>query len=61
MTFHQDGKTVDKKVEGFQGSNCLEATQFIENALGTVEVKEESNDFWVPNPVGLDQTNKVFS
>jgi hypothetical protein len=61
LTFENDGKTVHKEVSGFDGAGCVSATDFIEKALGTVTKTEHTNDFYVPEPVGLDQECKQYT
>jgi len=60
LIFENDGQTVHKEVTGFDGAGCVNATDFIEKALGTPGKTKFTNDFYVPEPVGLDQQAKQF-
>jgi hypothetical protein len=42
LTFNWDG-TVEKEVKGFEGKKCVEATRFIEEALGAKNKKIRYN------------------
>lgn len=55
LTFENDGKTVHKMVDGFEGKSCATATDFIEKTLGSVENVQFKNDFYIPEPVTIDQ------
>lgn len=61
LTFEWDGKTVHKEVNGFQGGGCLKQTDFINQALGTTIEEEMKPEYYLPNPEGLEQQNKVYS
>lgn len=61
LVFENDGKTVHKDVEGFDGAGCISQTDFIERALGTPGEIKFKNDFYVPEPVGLDQECKQYT
>lgn len=39
LTFEWDGKTVHKEAIGFEGKNCVKATDFIEKALSAHDQK----------------------
>jgi len=58
LIFENDGKTVHKEVSGFDGIGCVNQTDFIEKALGSPSEIKFTNDYYVPEPVGLDQTCK---
>lgn len=60
LTFENDGKTVHKEVSGFDGTGCVSQTDFIEKALGSAGEMNFKNDFYVPEPVGLDQECKQY-
>lgn len=60
LTFENDGKTVHKEVNGFEGQGCISETDFIEAALGTAGETKFKNDFYVPEPVSLDQECKNY-
>lgn len=59
LTFDWDGKTVKKEVSGFEGISCADATSFIEKGLGTVVATEFKHEYHIPEPVIIDQFNKV--
>ena len=60
LTFHKDGKTVTKEVDGFTGKTCIEATNFIDEAIGTAVKTEHKQEFYAPEPVGADQQNHLY-
>lgn len=39
LTFENDGVTVHKATEGFEGKDCEALTEFIERALGATDVE----------------------
>ena len=45
---HQDGR-VDETVEGFNGDACNNATKNVENALGEVNVKNQTAEAFISN------------
>jgi len=54
---HQDGR-VEETVEGFTGHSCIEATQNLEDALGSVTVMNKTSDAFISNDnENLNQLN----
>ena len=51
----QDGR-VEETVEGFVGNECLDLTEKLEDALGTVETREPTGDSFIRKEV---QTNTI--
>lgn len=60
LTFHLDGKTVTKEVDGYQGEKCLSDTKFIDDAIGVAVKTDMKQEFFVPEPIGTDQQNYNF-
>ena len=56
LTFKKDG-TIEKEVDGFVGAGCLNATDFIDQAIGTAVKTDMKQEFYAPEPVGLTQEN----
>jgi len=58
LTFLKSGDVL-KEVDGFQGTGCLDATDFIDKAIGTIEKTELKDSYHLPNPVVEDQGVKI--
>jgi hypothetical protein len=54
LTFHKDG-SVEKEVDGFSSSKCLNETDFIDQAIGKAIKTEMKQEFYAPEVVGIDQ------
>lgn len=54
LTFCKDG-TITKEVDGFVGAGCLEATDFIDKAIGVAVKTDMKQEFYAPETVGTDQ------
>ena len=44
LVFENDGKTVHKSTEGFEGPQCEKLTSFIEAALGAKDVERHHTE-----------------
>lgn len=53
-----DGEDVDIQVSGFEGAACLEATAEIEKALGVVEKKKKTPEYYRKGKGGNKQRVK---
>jgi len=59
LTFEEDG-SVHKEVNGYKSDTCLKDTDFIDKAIGKVEETKLKPEYHLPNPVGLDQQQKLY-
>lgn len=46
LTFEWDGKTVHKETKGFQGTDCVTKTKFIEEALGSGGKRKYKTEYY---------------
>lgn len=60
LTFSEDG-TVEKEVNGFKSNTCIKDTDFIDKAIGKVKETKMKPEYHLPNPVGLDQKNRLYT
>lgn len=58
LTFKADG-TVVKELDGFSGSTCMTETEFIDKALGVVVETDLKHEYYLPDPVLIDNENKI--
>jgi len=56
LTFLKNGQ-IEKEVDGFVGTGCLTATDFIDNAIGKAIKTDMKQEFYAPEPVGHTQEN----
>ena len=46
LTFEWDGKTVHKETKGYVGTQCTEATKFLEEALGKASNRRYKAEYY---------------
>ena len=55
FTIKQDG-TVYEEVYGIKGTQCIDLTESIENQLGNVQWRKETEDYYKPVNLNKDVT-----